>query len=527
MGNASLFQPHISGKGVAWNTLIKALTIALTVLIELFYVKFLLYKLGADLFGVISLTTNTILIASILTYVILNAMGRFVSIDVHRGNNNAANQAFNVAFFSLIVLSVVFLLPASAGFSWYAPQLFIVPVGCETATRVLFAAVLFSFILTSIGSVLSIGTFVYNRLDLVDLRNFCKILISRGLSVILIYFAGFGLYGISTGLFAASLIGFIVSIYIWRQLSPNLVISQKFWQKNLFLKMSDFCVWIFIRQFGGRALVYLDLIIVNRLYGAKETGLYGIAFFFSSKLRLLTGTFSGLFNPIIINRYAKGDIDGMLDIACRGMRVIGVVFALPVGLLCGFYRPIFTVWVGKEYEYLYIVAFFLTVHISVNTTTYLLSSILSAINKVRIPSIVSIGFAIANVALAVLMGWPSLGLGVAGIAIAGLVTLTLNNAIFIPYYVGLVLKRSPRPIYKTFFPGIVGLILTFLAAYLLSSLQFAYLLPGLISAVLAISFAFLIFAWFVLINSMDRKWILSMTVDRLHRRKYRNGDKHY
>jgi len=516
MGIASLFQPHISGKGVAWNSLIKALTIALTVLIELFYVKFLLYKLGADLFGVISLTTNTILIVSLLTYVILNTMGRFVSIDVHRGNNSAANQAFNVGFLSLLVFSVVCLLPASATFSWYAPQLFIVPVGCETATRVLFAAVLFSFILTSLGSALSVGTFVYNRLDLVDLHNFFRILISRGLSVILINFAGFGLYGVSVGLFVASLIGLIVSVYLWRQLSPNLVISPKFWEKKLFFRMSDFFVWIFIRQFGGRALVYLDLVVVNRLYGARETGLYGIAFFFSSKLRFLTGTFSGLFNPIIFNRYAKGDIDGMLDIACRGMRVIGVVFALPVGLLCGFYRPIFTVWVGKGYEYLYIVAFFLTVHISVNTTTYLLSSILSASNNVRTPSIVSIGFAIANVVLAVLLGWPSFGLGMAGIAVAGLVTLTLNNAIFTPYYVGLVLKRSPRRIYKTYFPGILGLIPTFLATYLLSSFKFAYSLPGLIFAIIAISFAFLPFAWFVLISSKDREWILSMAVDRLH-----------
>jgi len=512
----SLFKPHISGKGLAWNTLIKILTISFTVLIEFFYAKFLLLKLGTDFYGLIALTTNTIQIASILTYLILTTMGRFESLSIYRGDNDGANQVFNVALFSIIALSVCFFLPVFSIISLYAPKLFLVPFKCETATQFLFAASLFSFLLTSIGSVLSIGTFVHNRLDIVDLLNFSKILISRGSAVILICFAGFGIYGVGGGLIIASLMAFMVSFFLKKQLSPDLILSRKFWNSDLFSKMVSFSSWMAVRQLGGRALTYLDIIVVNRLYGPTETGLYGIAFFFSSNLRVLTGTFFGLFNPIIINRYAKGDIDGMLEIACRGMNLIGIIFALPVGLLCGLYKPIFTVWVGREYEHLYLLALILTIHISVNTATYLLSSILSATNNVKVPGIVSIGFAIANVILAVILGWPSFGIGVIGVAIAGMISLTCNNVLFTPYYVGRILNRSPKPIYKTFVPGIAGLLVCFSMSLFFSQFKEIYTLPALILIVIIISVLFSLFGWFFLINHPDRKWILSLVLSRLN-----------
>ena len=45
------------------------------------------------------------------------------------------------------------------------------------------------------------------------------------------------------------------------------------------------------------------------------------------------------------------------------------------------------------------------------------------------------------------------GLGVAGVALAGALSLTLNHAIFNPLYTALLLKISSWHFYKSFFPG--------------------------------------------------------------------------
>lgn len=511
----SFLKPNVSGKGVAWNTIVKIVTIAFTIVIDLYYTKFLLEKLGESSYGLIALTTNTIQIASIITYVIFSSMGRFASIEVHGGDTKTANQVFNVAFYSLVVVSIFFLLPVFIGVSWFSPNLFVVPAGMENASRFLFGSVLLSFLIISMGSVLSIGTFIYNRLDLVDILNFTKIIVSRGLAMLLISFAGLGLYSIGVGLLLAAILNIVCSVFLLKTFTRYISISRKFWNKEIFNKMGVFSLWIFIRQLGGRALVYLDLIVVNQLYGAAETGLYGIAYFFSSKLKLMTGTFAGLFNPIILSRYAKGDTDGMLDIACRGMRVIGLAFALPVGLLCGLYKPIFNVWVGTEYENLSLLAVCLTIHVSINTTTYLLSSILAAVDRVKVPAIVSIISAVSNVLLAVWLGHPAFGLGTIGIAIAGFVSLTINNAIFTPIYVGHVLKRSSIKIFMTFIPGIIGVLVSMLIAYLFSCISLTYSWTGLIIVGLFLFTICGLVFWFFLFNKEDRAWIVSIVSSKL------------
>lgn len=499
----------MSGMGVARNTVVKAATLGLTMLVELYFTKFVIDSLGSDLYGVITLTTNSIMFASILSYVVLASLGRYISIDVYAGETSAANKAFNVAFYSLLFLSVMALIPLFAAISWFSPSLFIVPKGHEAATRFVFASALFSFLVVNMASVLSIGTFIHNRLDLIDILNASKLILSRGSSILLLVLVGGGLYSIGAGLAIASLFGGLASIILWRRMTPELRVSLSFWDRYRFREMSNLAWWLFVRQVGGRAVIYLDLFVVNRLYGATQTGLYGIAFFFPSKLRLLTGTFFGLFNPIIMNRYAKGDIDGMIDITSRAMRVIGIGFGLPVGLLCGLYRPILSLWVGQQHQNLFSLAVILTIHVSVNTSTYILSSILNATNTVKVPGIISIWAACANLLLAIIMGWPSLGLGPAGIALAGAITLTLNNAIFTPCYVGRVLGRSPKRFYQALVPGLVGVVSVTVIGLVSCSLTITQSWSGLLITGMVLSLIYAGFSWILLMERADREWITS------------------
>lgn len=518
---STFFKANLSGKGVVWNGLVKGVSLAIIIVVELLYTRFLLHRLGAESYSLIPLTSNTIQFSSIITYAILAALGRFVSLEVHNGRIQAANEYFNVVFYVLIALSLFVLFPVFSAISWFSPKIFIIPKGLENVTRFLFATVLFSFILVSIGSVLSIGTFVYNRLDLVDFQNLGKIIISRTLAVILIFYAGLQLYGVCIGLLIGSLAGFITSCVYWKKINIDLSISIKFWSVEKYHQIKGFFSWVFLYQVGGRALIYLDLIVVNRLYGAIYTGWYGLAFFFPSRLRFLTGTFSGLINPMILKYYSANDIDGMLGIANRAIRVVGIVFALPVGFICGFYKPIFSIWVGEQYRFLFGVAVILTIHVSLNTSSNILTSILSTTNKVKVPSLVSIFFAVINIVLAVVLGHPKLlGMGMIGIALAGLITLTSNSAIFTPYYIGLILNRSPLSIYKSFIPGIIGTAAIFFLSFLLSHIPLTSNLFGIVVLALMVSAIYALFGWFFLMQPLDRKWLSSLFVEKIRKKNF-------
>lgn len=504
----------MSGRGVAWNTIVKGGTLALSIPVEIWFTRFVVSRLGNDVYGVVALTTNTVLLASVVIYAILTTLARFMTLDSCRGNTLSASRTFNVAFFSLLGFSLLFLGPLFVGISWYSPVLFEVPIGQEAACQFLFAATLLSLLITNSGSVLSVGTFIYNRLDLVDLLNILRLLSSRILSMLLIVMLGWQLVGIGVGLLAASVLGLCINAFLWKKLTPDLRLSIRAWDSNLFHSMSSFAWWLFVRQVGARALVSLDLIVVNLLYGPEQTGFYGIAFFFPSKLRLLTGTFFGLFNPIIVSRYASGDINGMMNISCKAMRIIGITFALPIGLLCGLYKLVLHVWMGPEYTGLYFIAVILTVHVGINTCSNILSSISSATDKVKVPSIISIAAAVANTVLAVGLGWPALGLGLAGVALAGAITLTLNNAVFMPYYVARTLGRSSMPLYQALLPGLAGTLLTMGGAYAISTFQAAYSVSGLLIAAISVSAAYAVCAWFLLMDASEREWFASIIIGK-------------
>ena len=506
---------NMSAYGVARNIFVKISTIGVIIAVEIWYTRFLLKQLGVELYGLILLTTNVIAFAAVFSNILINSIGRFTAIEIHRGQVEAANRAFNSCFFTCLFFCLFLLTPIFSAISWFAPELFQIPAGSENTTRTLFAAVTFSFIFALIASALSVGTFVYNRLDLNDIMNLFKILISRISSALLIAVAGLGLYGVSCGLLGASFFMLFSGLYLFKRLMPDIRISRRYWDKALFDEVSAFMGWAFLRQLSATGLIYLDMLIVNRLYGPVQTGLFAIAVFFPTKLKLLTGTFSALLNPVILRKFTLNDIEGMMDITCRAIRMTGIVFGLPVGLLCGLYRPIFNVWIGAEYESIFLLSIVLTCHVSVNTSCYPLFAIQNVANKLKVPAIVATGLVFIYIPLAITLGGPSFGFGLTGIALAGTFTWTLNHAIFSPYYIGHILNRSPKQFYLAFLPGLTGMSVVFFCSYAMSSCEITFSIPGLAITMLIISISYCFFSLFILLPSTERNLLRRLVRYRL------------
>ncbi len=507
---------NLSSSGVARNALVKIAAIGFTSVIEIFYARFLVKNLGVDLYGILPLATNVIMFGSIINLTVISSLGRFMAIEIHRGDKGSAREYYSTGNLLIWFVCAV-LLVISVAISWWAPVMFKVPPGYENETRILFAAVFLSFIVSFAVSGITVGTFVYNRLDLNDWLNFGKVVCSRGLAVMLIFWLGYKLNGISMGLLVATIATLTGGMFIHKKLTPEFHIFFNSFKKKLAHKMLSFSGWLMLRQISVRMLIFADLFIVNHRYGATQSGLYAIAFFFPSKLRILTGPFAGLLKPVILNRYARKDFAGMVEITCQGMRLSGVVFAFPVGVLCGLYRPVLSLWVGPQYQSLYWIAVILTCHVGLNVSCYPLFAIQDAFNRVKIPSLFSTVMAGVYFLLAFTLSSSCVGLGLAGVALAGALSLTFNHSVFNPLYTALLLKISPKKFYKAFLPGIAGFMLTaFTLHYVLRwqtpSSFFSLLLLCCIAGII-----YGIISWYILLSDLERQFIRK-TVSGLQRR---------
>ena len=135
-------------------------------------------------------------------------------------------------------------------------------------------------------------------------------------------------------------------------MTPQLHIDRYDIDRQRFRALVGLSGWSAVNQAGSLLLMQVNLLVVNAMFGAEMTGRYGSLLLFPALIDTMTGTVVSVLSPAIMTRYAVGDIEGMRRLASRSVKLLGVGLALPVGLLCGFGRPLLNLWLGPEFAHL-------------------------------------------------------------------------------------------------------------------------------------------------------------------------------
>ena len=404
----------------------------LNVLIGLWYTPYLIQNLGVAVYGLVILATSLTIYMSIFNASIDNAVGRFLTIDIRRQEFDLANRTFNTAMWSAILICI-FLLPVVVIVAYRTPYWFDVPVGQDNSVIVLFMTVMLAYLLIIPRSVFTSSAFAHNRLDLKNL-----ITLSNTVVRVLFVLSFFSLFmtpqawqvGVATLL--GSFISLLISISICRRLTPELTLHLYLFDKTKWSSMVGMSGWLFIDQIGSLLFLNIDLIVVNRYLGAEVQGQYGSVLQLIILLRTLSTVITTALTPIALGQLARQDMSQMALMTRKAIKWMGLFVALPIGGLIGFSSPFLRLWLGDEFVVLTPLLILLSAHLCVNLAVRPLFPIQTALNKVRIPGLVTLLLGILNLGLAIWwVEWDQLGMGV---ALAGAVVLTLKNTVFTPIY---------------------------------------------------------------------------------------------
>jgi hypothetical protein len=201
--------------------------------------------------------------------------------------------------------------------------------------------------------------------------------------------------------------------------------------------------------------------------------------------------------------YAKEKLDQIISLSKSAVKGLGLLLALPIGLICGFASQILILWVGPQFAHLAPLMWVLTLPLVINLAILPLFAINVAFNKVRIPGIVTLFMGVGNVILAISLslftGW-----GYYGVAIAGAIMLTLKNTFFTPWYATKIIGISSNTFTKNM---IIGLLATLIIAGVTFILGKIFILSSLIEMVMVcgiISILYLIVIWYIGLNQFER-----------------------
>ena len=501
-------QPAIKRGRAVTNLAANLANFAFGLFVGLWFTPYLIRNLGTASYGLIPLVSQITGYLVVVTVLLSSVVGRYVTIALERHDNEEANRFFNTALFGNVFMVVLLFVPAMLA-AWNIERLIVLPSGQETQVRWLFACTIAGFFLATIQSPFGVATFYTNRLELQSaisvLQQVARVALVVGLFTLLR--AQIWQVGLATVL--SMFIGWGWSIRLWRRLTPMLRVSISHFRFSALRNLLSTGGWFSVNHVGAILFLAIDLVVVNRLFGAESGGRYAVALQWSALLRSFATVIASVFTPTIVYLYARKETNELVAYSRRAVKFMGLLMALPIGLICGFSVPLLQTWLGLNFVDLAWLMSLMTVHLSVTIAVYPLFGIQYATNRVRIPAIVTIVMGAGNLALAILLARP-MGWGLYGVAAAGAITLSAKNLIFTPLYAAHVLHRHWDGFLLEILPITLITLGTAAVAKLLATTWDISGWFSLIAAGVGISVVYAAIGYWLMLNREERRVAWSM-----------------
>ena len=413
--------------------------LALSLLVGVWYVPFLVHKLGAATYGLIPLSTSLTSYMALITLALNSAVGRYLTIALEREDNTRANRIFNTSFWGSLALTAALLLPAILGLL-YLDRLINVPLGFTAQARWLFAGTAAAFLLNEIKTPFDVSSFSRNRFELRNLVAISELLTRVGLVVLFFYVWQPRVSYVGLAILCGTVVSTLGAVWLWKMLTPTLHIRPTEFDREILRNLASTGGWVVINQIGAILYLNIDVLVANRLFGPEQSGKYAAMLQLPYLIRLLGTTVAGVFSPTVLYYFARKNVDGLMVFLRRAIKCMGFMLALPIGLMCGFAEPLLRLWLGSGFREFSPLLFLMAVHLCINVAVLPLLGLQLAANRVKTPAVVTIIMGLANLGLALLLAGPT-GWGLYGIAAAGAIMLTAKNVLFTPAYAAHVLGK--------------------------------------------------------------------------------------
>ncbi|MFH2739850.1 hypothetical protein [Enterobacter hormaechei] len=482
------------------------LNLIVSIFIGLLLTPLLVNKLGMEVYGVLPIALFLTFYMGVIAQSLTASVNRFLIHEFINGEYIDASVIFSTSFVLILsylsLISLILIYPIL-----HISQFLNIPHGYEHDAVLLFTCVLISFIIAMISSSLSVSIYAKNRIDLMQCGNIIRNITKLLFVIFYIYISNINLANIGLAI-VFSEIGYLVFIIIcWKLLTPQLNLSLRLFRKEKVKKITSFSGWVLFDQIGSILFLKTDLILVNSLSGSKANGEYSIATQFSDLLRSLAGLVAGSLGPMMVILYEKKQFEELTSLTITFVKFLSFTIAVPIIILCVYSKEILNWWLGPEYTHLSYLIFIVTLPLIINLGTLPILSINIAVKKIQIPAIVNCLLAIVGIVTSIIL-FRNSTLGYYAIAICYVITLTIKNAIFIPWYATKILNKPRYVFFKTHLMTLV--FSTFLLIFVFAFKHYVVMLNLNLLFQLVIIGALGLFLTFFFYSKEERNSFVSM-----------------
>lgn len=414
---------------------------------------YLIHKLGPAYYGLIPLSLTIISYCGILTVAINTSVSRSLIQAIERKEASQANLIFNTSVAVCISIAAI-VATALVAATTFLDRLVLVPEDGLAQARWLFGCTAVSFVVSTLVTPFSVSAFCRNRFEITHAISITRNIVRVSMIVFLFWYTEPSLKSVGLAGLASVVVEAILLFLAWRHLLPEIYFRVSNVEWATFKGLFSTGVWVSVFQVGTILLLSIDLVLVNRIFGPASGGEYAAVLQWSALLRNFSMSLAAVFAPTIMALYGKGDFPAVAGYAIRASRFVGYCMSIPIAILCGLAPFVLSVWLGPEFAKLAPLMIVLVAPLSINLAVMPLFSISIAADKIKIPGILTIGSGVINLLLAIALATRT-PLGILGVALSGVIVLTLKNAIFTPIYAASNIDHS----WRTFLTPLIRLSL--------------------------------------------------------------------
>lgn len=411
-----------------------------------------------DAYGFTKTANDLVTWAQIVVSALNTMASRFITIQLHKKDDQGANEYFSSVFFANLMMAGIFLIPAIC-VVLFLNHLFQVPGTILRDVQLLWSFVFLNFFVSIITSVFGVTTYSLNRLELTSIATIVSELVRVTILFVTYRFFPAHLWYVGLGSVAATLIVAIANGGFTRRLLPQIRIHRKYFRWAKVRELISLGAWNSVTRLGQVLLDGLDTVIANIFINAAAMNSLSIAKQIPTMLSSLMGTVVGVFTPSITIAYAKGDKEELLGIIKSSNRIMIFMMSIPIAFVVAYGRAFFALWMSwrDDQELLYRLAVLSMAVLFVSASIQVLYHVFIITKKVKVNSVVMVGSGAVTTAIVfVLLRTTDLGL----YAIAGVSTVIglLRNLTFTPIYAAKCLELRWNYFYGDIGMGLVSIV---------------------------------------------------------------------
>ncbi|SLL33527.1 Polysaccharide biosynthesis protein [Mycobacteroides abscessus subsp. abscessus] len=448
---------------LAINLISSLVAFGANIIINFFLSPYIVKELGVEANGYITLANNFVSYASLATIALNSMAGRFITIKIYNNDIHGANIYYSSLTFANMFFSLIMLIP-SIGVIWYLENLINISSHLLWDVKLLFFFLFINFLISTAFSSWGTATFVTNRLYLQSLRTMSsqvlRVIVIIGLFILFnpsVYYVGIGTL-ISTLYFTC------YSFYYKKKLLPDLRFNKESFRLIAIIELIKSGIWNTITQAGVLLLSGLDLLIANIFIGSKEMGLLALSKILPNVMTQLSGTITSVFTPTLTIKYAEKDFDGLKIELKKSMKLLGVIFTIPLSILIGLGKEFYVLWVPSENsDVLHVLSIFAILGFVFTSGIQSLYNVFTVVNKLKLNSILILLSGVISTAIVlILLKTTNLNM-FAVAAVSSGINLIRNLAFTVPFA-----ARYLNLKWYTFFPEVFYSVISVIVSLLIS-----------------------------------------------------------